>query len=511
MSVGARVALISAACAGGAILSAGSPLAVPSSTAATVDRPVAEEFDRLGELRERLTRRAALHRLVSRQVSDLALEVEDLLLRREEAEAALNEAREETRRLDRRLDRLVPRLLVRSAAVRERRDQAGRALAELAVLSRQVQLDPTLRARMLAISPVLLARLRGAEASIASLEEERERATRRHRELENQKPLLLAELRQLQGQREQKKQQYDVLLARLERLDTELADLERAERSLAAAALRTEHAHAARAEPQADQPALDVPTAWSAPPDATSDASIKGLAMRGDYAAPSTHAVQPSVAQVVAIAPGGAGALAKPSLLGEAMFDVLPPPAKPFQVAIKGDLAAALPAASHNATSFAGPVDVAYREPFGAPEAEGEPPMARLPGSAVAPLIPAPGQPVGQFSRDSYRPDDPAITIVAGPGQPVAAPDDGRVVFAHPFKSYGLLLIIEHDSEYHTLLWGFSRLDVETGDRVRTGQIVGVMGEVGDEPPKLHVELRRHGRPVNPLPWLAASSSKVRG
>jgi septal ring factor EnvC (AmiA/AmiB activator) len=93
----------------------------------------------------------------------------------------------------------------------------------------------------------------------------------------------------------------------------------------------------------------------------------------------------------------------------------------------------------------------------------------------------------------------------------VAAPEDGRVVFASAFKSYGLLLIIEHDSEYHTLLWGFSRLDVEAGDRVDTGQIVGVMGESGPEPPKLHVELRRHGRPVNPLPWLAASSSKVRG
>jgi len=221
--------------------------------------------------------------------------------------------------------------------------------------------------------------------------------------------------------------------------------------------------------------------------------------------------VHPSVAQMVAVAPGRAGALAKPSLMGEASFDVLPPPAKPFQVAIKGDLTAALPAASRNATSFAGPVEVAYREPFPTLEPESEPRLARLPGSAVAPLVPAPGQPVARFGQENYRPDDPAITIVAAPGQPVAAPDDGRVVFANPFKSYGLLLIIEHESEYHTLLWGFSRLDVEAGDRVHTGQIVGVMDEVGDEQPKLHVELRRHGRPVNPLPWLAASSSKVRG
>jgi len=93
----------------------------------------------------------------------------------------------------------------------------------------------------------------------------------------------------------------------------------------------------------------------------------------------------------------------------------------------------------------------------------------------------------------------------------VAAPEGGREVFAGGFKSYGLLLIIEHQREYHTLLWGFSKLDVETGDRVRTGQIVGVMAADVEGPPELHVEVRRNGRPVNPLPWLAASSNKVRG
>ena len=48
-------------------------------------------------------------------------------------------------------------------------------------------------------------------------------------------------------------------------------------------------------------------------------------------------------------------------------------------------------------------------------------------------------------------------------------------MFAAPFRSYGLLLIIEHQPEYHTLLWGFAELDVEVGDQVRAGQIVGVM------------------------------------
>ena len=92
----------------------------------------------------------------------------------------------------------------------------------------------------------------------------------------------------------------------------------------------------------------------------------------------------------------------------------------------------------------------------------------------------------------------------------VFAPDrpvDGRIVFADQFKSYGLLLIIEHEHEYHTLLWGFARLDVSLGEHVQVGQIVGIMGASGNDPPVLHVERRRHGRPVN----LAAGSSGIQG
>ena len=99
------------------------------------------------------------------------------------------------------------------------------------------------------------------------------------------------------------------------------------------------------------------------------------------------------------------------------------------------------------------------------------------------------------------------MTILAAPGQGIAAPVDGRIVFADQFKSYGLLLIIEHEHEYHTLLRGFARLDVSLGEHVQVGQIVGIMGASGNDPPVLHVERRRHGRPVN----LAAGSSGIQG
>jgi septal ring factor EnvC (AmiA/AmiB activator) len=68
-------------------------------------------------------------------------------------------------------------------------------------------------------------------------------------------------------------------------------------------------------------------------------------------------------------------------------------------------------------------------------------------------------------------------------------------------------LILEHQGEYHTLLWGFARLDVRQGELVQVGRIVGTMDAKGDDPPVLHVERRRNGRPVD----IAASSNGIQG
>jgi hypothetical protein len=82
------------------------------------------------------------------------------------------------------------------------------------------------------------------------------------------------------------------------------------------------------------------------------------------------------------------------------------------------------------------------------------------------------------------------ITNATSQGESVAAPVSGRVVFAAPFRSYGPLLIVQH-GEYHTVLWGFTRLDVVVEDLVVKGQTLGLVGGEGGTPPILHVESRR--------------------
>jgi murein DD-endopeptidase MepM/ murein hydrolase activator NlpD len=117
------------------------------------------------------------------------------------------------------------------------------------------------------------------------------------------------------------------------------------------------------------------------------------------------------------------------------------------------------------------------------------------------------GQPLGPWADEPRLGQAPAGTeskvghpaetaSATSPGELVAAPVSGRVVFAAPFKSYGPLLIIAHD-EYHTVLWGFAQLEVVVDDLVIEGQTLGLIRGESGTAPILHVEIRRDGRPID--------------
>ena len=129
----------------------------------------------------------------------------------------------------------------------------------------------------------------------------------------------------------------------------------------------------------------------------------------------------------------------------------------------------------------------------------------KLPYPARGRVVQAFGQTtdVGHISK--------GITIQTRKGAQVIAPFDGQVVFAGPFRGYGLLLIVEHSEGYHTLLAGMAQVDCAVGQRLAAGEPVGVMGQDDDTKPNLYVELRHSGQPVNPLPWLTAQKSKASG
>jgi len=112
------------------------------------------------------------------------------------------------------------------------------------------------------------------------------------------------------------------------------------------------------------------------------------------------------------------------------------------------------------------------------------------------------------------------LSVASRAGAQVTAPCDGWVVYAGPFRSYGQLLILNAGGGYHVLLAGMERISVDLGQFVLTGEPVAMMGggpqsaaavAIGSSQPILYIEFRKDGAPVDPSPWWASDSEKVRG
>ena len=96
------------------------------------------------------------------------------------------------------------------------------------------------------------------------------------------------------------------------------------------------------------------------------------------------------------------------------------------------------------------------------------------------------------------------IEISVREGEPVRAVSDGQVAYADWYKGYGKLVIIEHGPGFYTLYGNLSRLDLNKGDPVNRGQVLGLAGETGSlKGAKLYFEIRRNGEAQDPLAWLA--------
>ncbi len=95
------------------------------------------------------------------------------------------------------------------------------------------------------------------------------------------------------------------------------------------------------------------------------------------------------------------------------------------------------------------------------------------------------------------------IDISAPTGTPVAASRGGRVVFAGWRGSYGNLVIVDHRDGKTTWYAHLSRFAVGTGAWVERGQTLGFVGSTGRSTgPHVHLEIRVHDQPQNPLNFL---------
>ncbi len=99
------------------------------------------------------------------------------------------------------------------------------------------------------------------------------------------------------------------------------------------------------------------------------------------------------------------------------------------------------------------------------------------------------------------------ITIQSAEGTPVRSVYRGKVLFADWFRGYGRIIILDHGGSYYTLYGHLSALHVEVGQEIEANETIGLAGDSGSlEGPALYFEIRHHGKPVDPKPWLAAKS-----
>ena len=94
------------------------------------------------------------------------------------------------------------------------------------------------------------------------------------------------------------------------------------------------------------------------------------------------------------------------------------------------------------------------------------------------------------------------IEIEAGTGTPVRAVHEGTVLFADRFQGYGLMIVLDHGGKHHSLYAHLEEAAVQVGDRVEAGQVLGGVGATSLAGPGLYFELRFRGQPENPGEWL---------
>lgn len=176
---------------------------------------------------------------------------------------------------------------------------------------------------------------------------------------------------------------------------------------------------------------------------------------------------------------------ATPPASGPAVSTPLPPAAAPAAVPIAGGPA---PATTTPATTGPAPPVVAPATPPAVPSAI----------SAAGWRWPTQGQLVGRFAAND--PKRQGIDIAGTAGQPVLAAADGVVVYSGAgLVGYGELIIVKHNDEWLSAYAHNRRRLVAEGSTVKGGQQIAELGRSGTSRDMLHFEVRRNGKPVDPL------------
>ncbi|MDB5886404.1 MAG: peptidase, partial [Polaromonas sp.] len=116
-------------------------------------------------------------------------------------------------------------------------------------------------------------------------------------------------------------------------------------------------------------------------------------------------------------------------------------------------------------------------------------------------IWPAQGTLVAGFDEAKNK----GLDISGKSGDPVVASADGRVVYSGAgLRGYGNLIILKHNNTFLTAYAHNKSLLVKEDQTVKKGQKIAEMGNSDADKVKLHFEIRRQGKPVDPAKYLPA-------
>ena len=125
-----------------------------------------------------------------------------------------------------------------------------------------------------------------------------------------------------------------------------------------------------------------------------------------------------------------------------------------------------------------------------------------VPEDAVSFQWPARGNLISGFDESKNK----GLDIGGKVGDPVMAAADGRVVYAGAgLRGYGNLIILKHNNTYLTAYAHNQTLLVKEDQVIKRGQKIAEMGNSDADQVKLHFEIRRQGKPVDPAKYLSAN------
>ncbi|HVV55478.1 MAG TPA: peptidoglycan DD-metalloendopeptidase family protein [Mucilaginibacter sp.] len=101
----------------------------------------------------------------------------------------------------------------------------------------------------------------------------------------------------------------------------------------------------------------------------------------------------------------------------------------------------------------------------------------------------------------------PGIDFRGAKGDPVHVTANGRVAFTGWKGGYGNCIIVQHKNNFQTLYGHLSHIGVHEGQEVSTGDVIGRVGSTGRSTgAHLHYEVRKDGRPINPVKFLTLNN-----